>query len=578
LLDGFLLHNKEYKVVIQDTRKTKLAEGSWIEQIQRNLSVYKCTSLTLPLIEKHNVDALITQIAGDRLKIERVSGVRLSAKLEDFQSIIRSDELENIWIIENLASLWQSASAVDRQILEQGIIDLAVAIRDKSIAVLAIDYGDLRLPKHLRSLIPHEELPLPSKAAIKLILGEFRLSSDRLNTISAGLGCEELRVGIRLALKDTDATVIDYDSIEQSLLRYKIVKLKELGLEFLGEPDISEFGGLDRLKDAVIETVHDFSPHAQELGIARPKGMMFVGPPGTGKTHTAKCIAGQLRWPLISVGIDAIKAGGADVLKVLLNRIEATAPCVVYFDELDKFFSSASDAQILGVLLTWLQEKTSETFVIATLNRLEKLPPELTRAGRFDRLFWIGFPNETERYEIVRLYANKYDKAFKTTYGRLDRIEWLNILNTTDKFTGAELKALVDRSAKLEFYDRLRWVELLEQISSASGDEQVALVDNAINLDFCQRTEWLEELDCIFEYTDDELNDRIIQIKAEPLQIHYRNLVSARRDVVSLYERNPAGILDIQNQAQKFSEPSSSPNNNDNSLFKVEAINMFGDN
>lgn len=562
---------------MENIKKTKLAEDSWIEQIQRNLSVYKCASLTLPLIERHNIDPLIAQIAGERHNIQRLSGARLSAKLENFQAVIRTEAVDSLWIIENLGSLWQSASVVDRQVLEQGVIDLAVAIRDRSVAVLIVDYGDIRLPKHLRSLIPHDELPLPSKSAIRLILSEFRLTSERLNTIAAGLGCEELRVGIRLALKNTDTTYIDYDSIEQSLLKYKIAKLKELGLEFLGEPDIAEFGGLDRLKEAVIETVHDFSPHAQELGIARPKGMMFVGPPGTGKTHTAKCIAGQLRWPLISVGIDAIKAGGADVLKILLNRIEATAPCVVYFDELDKFFSSASDAQILGVLLTWLQEKTSETFVIATLNRLEKLPPELTRAGRFDRLFWIGFPNETERYEIVRLYANKYDKAFKTTYGRLERGQWLDLLNTTDKFTGAELKALVDRSAKLEFYNRIRWIELLESIIGASDEQQLNLVEEAMTLDFCQTAQRLEELDRIFEYTDDELHDRIEQTKREPLQIHYKNLMSARKDVVSLYERNPAGILDIQNQAEKFSEPSSSQNNNENSLFKVEAINIFGD-
>ena len=562
---------------MQKIERTKLVDDSWIKKIQRNLSVYKCQSLTLPLIEKGNVEALISQLAEDKFHIERLTGARLPAKLENFQTIIRSDDLSRMWVIENLGSIWESASTADRQILEQGIIDLAVAIKDRSIAVLMVDYGDVRLPKHLKTLVPHEELPLPSKAAIRSILGEFLLTSDRLNIVAAGLGGEELRVGLKLALKDTDASLIDYDAIAQSLLKYKIAKLKELGLEFLGEPDISEFGGLDRLKAAVIEAVHDFSPQAQALGIARPKGMMFVGPPGTGKTHTSKCIAGQLRWPLISVGIDAIKAGGADVLKRLLERIESCAPCVVYFDELDKFFSSASDAQILGVLLTWLQEKTSETFVIATLNRLEKLPPELTRAGRFDRRFWVGFPNETERYEIIKLYASKYDKEFKTIYGRLERGEWLNILNNTDKFTGAELKELVDRAAKLEFYDRLVWIELLQGIASTEDeDEQQSLVASAMKSEVCDGTERQAELRQVFEYSEEELNDRIQQIRAAPLQIQYKNLVTARRDVVSLYERNPAGILDIQNQAEKFSEPSSSPNNSDNSLFTVEAINIFG--
>jgi ATP-dependent 26S proteasome regulatory subunit len=561
---------------MKDIKKTNLVSQEWVKKIQKQFTVYKCQSLTLPLIERYNIDGLIAQIAENSKKIEPVSGSLLSAKLEDFQTIVKSDNPNNTWVIENVGSLWQNAPPIDRQILEQGIIDLAVAIRDKSIAVLMIDYGDHRLPKHLRSLIPHEELPLPSKAAVKLILSEFMLTSDRLSTIAAGLGAEELRIGLRLALEDTDQMFIDYVSIEQSLLKYKIAKLKELGLEFLGEPDISEFGGLDRLKEAVIETVHDFSPQAQELGIARPKGMMFVGPPGTGKTHTAKCIAGQLRWPLISVGIDAIKAGGADLLKILLNRIEATAPCVVYFDELDKFFSSASDAQILGVLLTWLQEKMSETFVIATLNRLEKLPPELTRAGRFDRLFWIGFPNENERYEIIKLYANKYDQEYKSTYGRLDRSEWLSILKATDKFTGAELKSLVDRAAKIEFYNRIRYLDLLTQINESKSNNKAELIQDIVKLEYWGENSQ-EELNQILRSTYQQSQLRIEELRMAPLMISYKNIKAARAGIVSLYERNPEGILDIKIQAERFSEPSSSPNDTDESLFKCEEIDIFGD-
>jgi hypothetical protein len=579
--ENFILsyqNHSEYSRIVEImlTIAKDLIDKVWVEKIQRNLSVYKCHSLTLPLVEKNNVDNLIVDIAFNR-KIEKMLGNKLATKLENFQTIIRWDDDNSIFIVENIGFLWQAASTVDQQILEQSIIDLVIKIKDKLISILFIDYGDNRLPKHLRSLIPHEELPLPSKAAVKSILKyEFGLDSERLNIICAGLGCEEIRIGLKLALGE-NRDCIDNKLVEKLVLNYKIGKLRELGLEFLGEPDIAEFGGLDRLRDAVLETVQDFSPQAQQYGIARPKGMMFVGPPGTGKTHTAKCIAGQLRWPLVSVGIDAIKAGGADLLKILLQRIEATAPCVVYFDELDKFFSSSSDAQILGVLLTWLQEKTSETFVIATLNRLDKLPPELTRAGRFDRLFWIGFPNATERYEIIKLYAKKYDISFETTYGRFSREEWLDILNMTDKFTGAELKALVDRSAKISFYQNNKWIECLTEISKSTHENRSKAVNDIVSMGFCDRDNLFEEFPSILKYSEDELNDRIIQSRKAPLEIHYKNLIIARRDVVSLYERNPAGILDIQNQAQKFSEPSSSPNNTESSLFKAQDINIFGD-
>ena len=122
------------------------------------------------------------------------------------------------------------------------------------------------------------------------------------------------------------------------------------------------------------------------------------------------------------------------------------------------------------------------------------------------------------------------------------------------------------------------WIELLQGIASTEDeDKQQTLVASAMKSEVCHGAERQAELMQVFEYTKDELNDRIQQIRAAPLQIRYKNLVTARRDVVSLYERNPAGILDIQNQAEKFSEPSSSPNNSDASLFAVEAINIFGD-
>jgi len=497
---------------------TNLIDRNWLDYLCVNLDIYRIGSLNLPLIEKKNLDELIAEIIEVRAcRVITMSGYTLKSTLNNLQLIEDSEDNGSLWVIENIAMLWQSSSLTDRQILEQTIIDLAIAIRDRRIAVIAIDYGVNQLPYQLKPLIPHHILPLPTPAAIKSILAEFRLTSNRLTTICAGLGCEEIRVGLRIALKTTHAIAIDADQIEQSLLKYKIAKLKEVGLEFLGAPDVSEFGGLDRIAAGTIEVIKDFSPQAQKVGIARPKGWLFVGPPGTGKTHTAKCIATQLRWPLVSVGIDAIKEGGADLLKSLLVRIEATAPCVVYFDELDKFFSSTTDAQILGVILTWLQEKTSETFVIATLNRLEKLPPELTRAGRFDRQFYIGFPNELERYQIIRLYAGRYDPVYQSSvYGGLDRQQWLNLLNETEKFTGAELKQIVDRAAKLDFYQH---------------------------------------------------NSTLI---------NYQNLMSARKDTVSLYERNPEGILAIENQAKRFSEPASSKNNTEESLFKVESINLFG--
>jgi ATPase family associated with various cellular activities (AAA) len=591
--------------------KASSVEQPWIDRIRQNLDVYRISALSLPVIEKHNISDLLSDIAGKQWTIAKCKGLGLEQTISNLQDIIKSDRDGILWVVENLGSLWRSLASTDRQTLEQHIIDLAIAIRDHQIAVICVDYG-CQLPESLRPLIPQHDLPLPSRKIVEAILREFDIGSARLATICAGLVAEEIRIGLKLALTPGNGEVPDESQIESKLLQYKILKLRELGLEFLGEPDVGEFGGLDRIAQAMDEVVQDYSPKAKALKIALPKGFMFVGPPGTGKTHTAKCIAGQLQWPLISIGIDAVKTGGADLLKILLARIEAAAPCVIYFDEIDKFFTSDTDPQILGVILTWLQEKSSETFVLATANRVARLPVELTRAGRFDRTFWVGFPNELERYQIVKLYAKKYDRAYESIYGRLEREEWLGLLNQTDKFTGAELKSIVDRAAKLDFYEKEEWLKLLALTSLFTETELNHIIQRSIDVDLSIKDNWFEIIrgedlfgqdnlkdvvDRIFELDINsksewlsalDLRDKVsridikkaiaiveTQIESTPLQITCRNLMKARQSTVSLWERNPEGILEIKNQAEKFSEPSSS-GNIEGSLFAVERIGLWG--
>jgi SpoVK/Ycf46/Vps4 family AAA+-type ATPase len=145
-------------------------------------------------------------------------------------------------------------------------------------------------------------------------------------------------------------------------------------------------------------------------------------------------------------------------LNKLWKRIEAASPCVCYFDEFDKFFmannSGSEDSetkQVLGVLLTWLQEKQSQTFVIATLNRLDALPPELTRAGRFDKIFYVGFPQAIERKQIFQLYGSKFDLRYQEDQV-LSYQQWQVLLGKTQNCTGAEIRAIVENAARKCFH------------------------------------------------------------------------------------------------------------------------------
>lgn len=490
-------------------------EQSWIDDLRVKIKVYGCVALSIPLSERGNITPLIQNLA--TTGFWQAKQLQNFDSLEtDFQQIAQTKTQPNLWIIKNLVAKLNSCTPDQHYTLTEAIVNLIYSIRGSQPKILFINC-DLNFPEFFAPIVPGFELPLPTPQIIKQIIAEFGIQSEKLPTIAAGLGAEEIRTGIRLAIAATANR--NPAQIENEVLRYKISELKKLGLEFMGELEADDFGGLDVVRDLIETVKRDFTPAARQFKIKLPKGILLTGPPGTGKSHTAKCIAKRLNLPLISVGIDMIKAGGALAMKKLLQRVDMSAPAVIYFDEVDKFFSNG-DKAILGVLLTWLQEKRSLTYVIATLNRLNDVPVEFTRIGRFDRLFWVGFANERERYDIVKLYAKEYDASYATGDGRLTDEEWIDLINNTNNYTGAELQFMVNEAARIAFGK--------------------------------------------------------IEPGQKKLQITAQALKQARTNIVPLFVRNPEGILEIQKQAQKFCENASSGLKD----FKFQAgqVNIFGDN
>jgi ATP-dependent 26S proteasome regulatory subunit len=495
--------------------KTITVDRSWIDDLKVKIEVYGAAALSIPLSERGNLDPLIQTLADAGIwQIRQLPN--LDSLESDFHQIAQTKAQSNLWIIKNLVAKLNSCTPDQRYTLTEAIVNGIYAIRGSSTKILFIDC-DLDFPAYLAPIVPGFELPLPTPQIIAQIVAEFGIQSDKLPTIAAGLGAEEIRTGIRLAIASTSSRTPAL--IEAEVLKYKISELKKLGLEFMGQLEADDFGGLDVVRDLIETVKRDFTPAARQFKIKLPKGILLTGPPGTGKSHTAKCIAKRLNLPLISVGIDMIKAGGALAMKKLLQRIDMSAPAVVYFDEVDKFFNNG-DKAILGVLLTWLQEKRSLTYVIATLNRLNDVPVEFTRIGRFDRLFWVGFANERERYDIVKLYAKEYDSSYATEDGRLTDEEWIDLINNTNNYTGAELQFMVNEAARIAF--------------------------------------------------------GTVVPGQTTLQITAQALKQARNNIVPLFVRNPEGILEIEKQARKFCESASSGIKD--FKFQVGKINIFGDN
>lgn len=313
----------------------------------------------------------------------------------------------------------------------QAIVDLYFALKTTS-KVKAIFMGTERIPHQFYNLIHSYSFPLPTTDRIVNMLEGANLPSDgKFLNILSGLTVEEINAAI-----DRVPLGADLDTAAERLLGYKYSLFAAYGLEFIGDTATKDIGGLDLVKKYLVGVEKSFSPQARKYNIPIPRGCLLVGVPGTGKTYFAKFCAQKLGFPLINIGIDVVKSQGIDKFKQLLKRIDACEPCIPYFDEFDKFFMGENSGEFLGVILTWLNEKTSKTFVIATLNRLENLPPELTRAGRFDRTFYVDFPKPAERKEILQLHCARFDDRYHMGDGPLTPKEWMSILARTDKCTG----------------------------------------------------------------------------------------------------------------------------------------------
>ena len=217
-------------------------------------------------------------------------------------------------------------------------------------------------------------------------------------------------------------------------------------------------GGLDVLKKYVRLRERAFTSEAREYGLPAPKGILLIGSPGTGKSLTAKAIAGQWKLPLLRFDVGAVfgsllgeSEGNAHRATV---QAEAMAPCVLWIDEMDKAFAQGAQdggtsARVLGSTLTWMQEKTAPVFVVATANNVTQLPPELLRKGRFDEIFFLDLPTLSEREQIFEVHLRRRNRDPKEfDLGLLARI--------SEGYVGSEIEQAVIDALYIGFDDGVR--------------------------------------------------------------------------------------------------------------------------
>jgi len=236
---------------------------------------------------------------------------------------------------------------------------------------------------------------------------------------------------------------------------------------------MAAIGGLDLLKNWLTARKAAFGPRARAFGLPAPKGMLLLGPPGTGKSLTAKCVAAAWQMPLLRLDMGALKSkyvGESEAnIRKALQVAEAVAPCVLWLDEIEKALAGSTGAQgdggvsadALGAVLSWMQERAGAVFVVATANDVRALPPELLRKGRFDELFFIDLPTADERVAIA--------KASLGQYGRADaQVDAAEVARATQGFTGAEIAALVPDALFAAFAAGERQITTADLVAAAA--------------------------------------------------------------------------------------------------------------
>ncbi len=212
--------------------------------------------------------------------------------------------------------------------------------------------------------------------------------------------------------------------------------------------DATQVGGLDAVKEWLHRRRRALQQPARDYGLPMPRGVLVLGVQGCGKSLIVKASAQILGLPLVRLDIGRLYAADRapdELLRQALAVAEAMAPVVLWLDEIDKAFSTAATtpseegARIFGSFLTWLGEQRAGVFVAATANRVEHLPPELVRKGRFDEMFFVDLPDSAVRSEILAIQLRRS--------GRNPAIYDLQQLaNKADRLTGAEIEQAVTES------------------------------------------------------------------------------------------------------------------------------------
>ena len=339
-----------------------------------------------------------------------------------------------------------------------------------------------KLPTELEKYVTVINIPLPSRYDLDKTLqqverdSKISLSSEQRNRlIDAALGMTSMEADLAFCLAAVKDNLGKNSPYIVSAEKEQIIRKSGILDYFPKNESLKDVGGMNELKDWLQKRQMAYEKNARDWGLQEPKGLLLLGVPGCGKSLTAKSIASFWNMPLLRLDIGKVYHGlvgsSEDNIRKAIMTAEAVAPCVLWIDEIEKGLSGVQSSgatdggvtsRIFSTILTWMQEKTTPVFVVATANNIHLLPPELLRKGRFDEIFFVDLPTLKERMKIFEVHLKKRLKNVEVI-GNIacteDNLRDLALL--TEGFVGAEIEESVI-SALFEAFSEDRKINLAD--------------------------------------------------------------------------------------------------------------------
>ncbi|WP_404309616.1 AAA family ATPase [Neorhodopirellula lusitana] len=420
--------------------------GLWVESVEHEDAISEIAEMCREnqwRLASWDIDAGLRILGGESVEVEQ--GTDPLAAIRATRSFA-SDDTPSIVVLRNYHRFLGSVEVMQT-------LARQVAEGRNSQTVYVILSPTVQLPIELEKSFVVVEHPMPTRQQLREIAegvatedGELPTGDELETVLDAAMGLTRLEAENAFGLSLVRDQVIRPDSIWE----LKASTLKKSGLIQLykGEEDFSSLGGLENLKAFCKRSL--LRPN-RDSPLKRARGVLLLGVPGTGKSAFAKALGKETGRPILMLDIGALMGSLVGQTEQNVRRAlqiaDAMQPCIVFLDEIEKAISGASgsgqgdsgvSSRMLGTLLSWMNDHTTNVYLIATCNDVSRMPPELTRAERFDGIVFLDLPGRSQKDQIWDQYIRLFELG-----GKQSRPE-------DEKWTGAEIRSCCRLAALLD--------------------------------------------------------------------------------------------------------------------------------